>query len=148
MEGSSASSPGFIRRRPRLALALVVLLVLSGWRLYREYVPAGGQWWPVGAWLLDPVVEVGELRSPGGQTVLYLVFMDAGAAHSDNFWTVIYRYDWLVGRTSVAEGFSAHDVRYERDPLPIQWLDEHSFRIGFVGKRRDGPVEYRTIHLD
>jgi hypothetical protein len=81
----------------------------------------------------------GIVHSPNGKNSLHLAYWDAGAAHSGNFGTFVTTKHWLKGRQLLAQGYSSYPVRYGSEAFPIEWVDDDSFWVSFVGHRDAKP---------
>ena len=77
-----------------------------------------------------------------------MLFGDAGATHSGNFWTWVLASHWLTGKRIVAEGYSAYDVRYSTQKFPIEWINEKKCWISFVERNRNDQIRKALVVID
>lgn len=72
-----------------------------------------------------------------------IVYNDAGAAHSGNFWTWVIE-DRGIFRIVVAQGYSTADVRYGDTPFPVK-MGDGSACLGFARSRYGNEIEWRKV---
>ena len=113
------------------SVALVIIIALAiGWT---RLVPIGASIQP---FLLASTDE--------GHTIAdqpyRIIYNDAGAMHSGNFWTWIIR-DYGVCRVVVREGYSSTEVRKGRVPFPVRKVGGRT-EIGFAKGRRDNTLDW------
>jgi len=122
-------------------LALVMLAVLVGWRVFRHVIPAGASFFPYTL----ASVEKGVYEPPSMQTSVTIVYNDAGAAHSGNHWTWLITDHWLTGKRVVFDGYTKASIIDE--PLEISWLDDHTLQMPFAKGRYGDSSELKTISV-
>ena len=128
--------------RPMAAWGVVVLvLLLAGWRVFRQFVPGGASFWPY----VLASYESGRFSSPHGTTTVTVFLNDAGAAHSGSYWTWIVVDHWLTGKRVVGQGYSLDD--FSESPPKIKWVDEYSFTIPFAQGRHDQKATETLVRL-
>jgi hypothetical protein len=125
------------RRNLLISVGILIALGVTSYYFYRQSMFSVINRDPL--WVSIVTEDVGSVLSPKGTSKLYIIFHDAGAVHSGNFWTWITVKDWLHGRKLVAEGYSSYPVRYQRAPFPVEWVDEKSFWVTFVDRRSEDP---------
>jgi hypothetical protein len=133
----------WITKRWLIAMAIVLVIPLLVVRAYRHAMPAGAEFYPF--WYAS--LEGPRLYSPDGRRVVQVVFNDAGAMHSGNFWTWLIVEDWLTGKRVVAEGYSVSDVRYRRVPFPLRWIDDRTISVVFRTRRRESMERNSVVRL-
>jgi hypothetical protein len=85
------------------------------------------------------------LVSPDGAWRLRIRFNDAGGMHSGNHWTWILARDRLGLEYVVAQGYSLAEVRRREAALPIRWIDDRTFLIGFVDGRHSAHPKWQKV---
>jgi hypothetical protein len=73
-----------------------------------------------------------------------IVYNDAGAAHSGNFWTWVIE-DRGICRVVVAQGYSTFDVRYGDSPIPVK-VEDGSIYLGFANSRYGDELDWQKIN--
>jgi len=125
------------RRLRNLAFGLIAGATLVA-RLWFQWVPRGVGFFPYLLASTAPQV----VAAPAGASELTVIFNDAGAAHSGNFWTWVVAEDWLRGKHVVAEGYSETGVRYGDEKFPLEWSKDGRFVARFVAGRRSNEYVY------
>lgn len=74
-----------------------------------------------------------------------IIYNDAGAAHSGNFWTWVVE-DRGFYRVVVAQGYSTPDVRYGDSPLPSK-IEDGSIYLGFASSRYRGEIDWQRVDI-
>jgi len=72
-----------------------------------------------------------------------IMYNDAGAAHSGNFWTWVIE-DRCIYQIVVAQGYSTADVRYGHVPLPAK-KESGSIYLGFATKRYGNEIQWQRV---
>ena len=111
-------------------VVLVTVLVVGGISsVYFSIIPYGASFFP---WILasDDTEQYIKLNSEKYR----IVFNDAGAAHSGNFWTWLINEGIFFDRVHT-QGYSSHDVRYGKVKFPVKSING-VYYIGFCSSRR------------
>lgn len=122
------------RRRLCLIVIGIVAIAVAATRVWFHVVPRGASVLPY----LIASCDAGVIVAPDGRNRVAVVFNDAGAAHSGNFWTWVVKNHWLFGKSVVAEGYSGAEVRYGEQPFPLKWLGNRRFVVQFLSGRYSG----------
>lgn len=136
LEAPLASSPAMKLPRRNRVLLLVTAGVLGLTILFFRTFPIGVSYLPYAIASIDKGHSI-----PGRSWEV--VYNDAGAAHSGNFWTWVIA-DRIFYRVVVAEGYSNADVYYEQSPFPARQMP-HGLEIGFAKGRRDSEIQWQTV---
>ena len=72
-----------------------------------------------------------------------IIYNDAGAAHSGNFWTWVIE-DRGLYRIVIAQGYSTADVRYGAAPLPAK-KESGSICLGFTTTRYGTEIQWQRV---
>ncbi len=85
------------------------------------------------------------LVSPAKNWTLRVRFNDGGAMHSGHHWTWIIDRDRYGREYVIAQGYCEPVVRYGQRPLPVRWIDNDSFEVGFLNGRYSASYKYARV---
>jgi hypothetical protein len=132
-----------------IVAGVALVLVLGGYRAFREVIPTGVA---RRAWIayLDWSYDRGTFLSPDHRHSLLIRTNDPGVFRSAHNYTWVMVHDWLWGKYVVAEGYlewTREDPAPEQ--IPLVWNPDGSFTITFLSGPNDAdntlcPV---TVHL-